>query len=704
MKSLPRPFHRVYKHPAILLGAACIFVFLAFGLARMQLLVDLEHQITDELFRLDPRPADADSSIVLIAIDDGSLEYFNSLGISWPWPRSFYGYVVDYLSAAGARSVLFDMQFYEPDLNREESYGWETDAIFSQAISHSQCVFLAAQAVPDSARSGQLDARFAITHSSTVTPHDVPGVIVPIDTLQHNAAGVGIVNVFPDADGVIRRLPLLYTVDDNRYPQFSVSAWMQHDPAADLDAIPRTRKGNYLINWYGDGLQDSVFTYLPFQAVIASASARMQGLDPLLPASLFTDANVIIGATAAGLLDLKTSPYSRIMPGMEVWATVLSNLLQQDYLHPAPQWLLAIVAVLLVWLLLYAITHLSAKWGHVVVLLLILAITGLHYLLWTSSRIILWATFFGLSILIAYLAAMVTNYLIEGRSKREIRRIFTRYLHPDVIDQLVENPQQVRMGGAEIEATLLFTDIANFTTFSEGKTPAQLVGYLNEYLDRITGFVLQNDGLLDKYTGDGIMAIFGAPLHREDHALLACTMALQHRDFCISHADDTAVPMHFHRHTRIGIHSGKAVVGNIGSTQRMDYTAIGDTVNLAARLEGVNKVFGTSIIISEATWQQVHQRYVCRELDYLRVKGKTQPTRIYELIGTANEKAQNTVARYEAALTLYRQGNWQQALSEFEELAQLHSDTPSATMAGRCRILLNQPPAQWDGIFTLEAK
>jgi adenylate cyclase len=328
--------------------------------------------------------------------------------------------------------------------------------------------------------------------------------------------------------------------------------------------------------------------------------------------------------------------------------------------------------------------------------------------LWKYYTILLNFSAMLICFIVSYLYITTIGYLSEGKSKRQIRKIFSRYLHEDVIKQLEDDPNRVQLGGKEIEATVLYTDIYDFTTISETKTPKELVENLNEYFEELTGNILKHQGLLDKYTGDGIMAIFGAPLTRKDHAILACKAAFVHKKMRESFKDkeDNTAPELFHIGTRTGINSGLLVAGNIGSEKRMDYTAIGDTVNLAARLEGVNKIYKTNIIISEATYKHVEDIFLCRELDYLRVKGKNEPTRIYELIDEIdNEKDYQWLTKYAEAVRLYREGSWKIAIKMFQELTEEPvNDSASQVMLDRCIYLKKNPPDNWDGILTLEVK
>jgi len=289
--------------------------------------------------------------------------------------------------------------------------------------------------------------------------------------------------------------------------------------------------------------------------------------------------------------------------------------------------------------------------------------------------------------------------------------MFSRYINEEIILQLEHNPDQIKLGGAEIDATVLYTDIYNFTTISENKTPTELVEELNKYFETLVEIVFNYSGLLDKYTGDGIMALFGAPLYRSDHASLACHAAIAHKQYRnkLKQKKNLTMTEQLHLKTRTGINSGKLIAGNIGSERRMDYTAIGDTVNLAARLEGVNKIYETNIIISEFTFEHVKEEFLCRELDSLRVKGRSQPTRIFEIISSferlENKDKPEWIILYEEALSWYRKGDWQRAGRIFEELAEDPvNDTASAVLLKRCMYLMEFPPAKWDGILTLEVK
>ena len=313
-------------------------------------------------------------------------------------------------------------------------------------------------------------------------------------------------------------------------------------------------------------------------------------------------------------------------------------------------------------------------------------------------------------LIVSYLTHTSLGYFTEGQAKRKISKAMARYLHPDLVQQIALAPEQVKMGGQEVEATVMFSDIYDFTTISESFTPQELVAHLNRYFSDISDFILDHDGMLDKYTGDGIMAIFGAPIPRKNHALLACRAALAHRDFSIKlgSGNHLSVSDQFHNRTRLGIHSGKIVAGNIGSSRRMDYTAIGDTVNLSARLEGVNKIYKTKIIISDATFRLINNEFICRELDFLKVKGKKTPTRIYELITHREHDTDDQyqwIEKYHEALEIYRRGNWEKAGTLFEALARERlADPASLVMAERCEYLIANPPTHWDGILKLEVK
>ncbi|MCD4796839.1 MAG: adenylate/guanylate cyclase domain-containing protein [Candidatus Cloacimonetes bacterium] len=707
---------KLYKKWYILIPVAAVLTVLVFLVCSISFIQETEYKFLDSRFKLNPVPQKADTNIVIIAIDDYSLDFFSENGISWPWPRSFYGYTVDYFTSAGARSIIFDMQFYEPDIDREETYAEETDGMFANAIENNGNVYLGTQLLLDSTYIHPELIKFSIPLKEKEKLYKYNGVRAPIDPFIQAARSIGIINSSPDGDGVVRRVSMLYRLNENIFPQMGFCVWLnQQDKTGKIKKsdrkikineieIPVDKSGKYLLNWYGI----EPFTTYPFRAVIASASAVASGSEPILPLETFKDKHIIIGATAAGLMDLKTNPYSKVMPGMEIWATALSNFLNQDFIRVVPGWMNFLITFLVIFLILFSVTNLKPRKATILVLLILFFIVVMNFILWKNNRILLNFTMQFIGFIISYLLVNILSYLLEGKSKREIRKIFTRYLHADVISQLEDDPNQIQLGGEEIDATVLYTDIYNFTTLSESKKPKELVEDLNKYFEKLVEMVFNNSGLLDKYTGDGIMALFGAPISRPDHAILACKSAFAHKKYCedLMRKEKLSPDEKLHLQTRIGINSGLFVAGNIGSEKRMDYTAIGDTVNLAARLEGVNKIYQTNIIMSESTYNHIKEIFLCRELDSLRVKGKTKPTRIFELIAEYDGKAiPDWIEEYKKALEMYRNGNWQEAGSIFMELSkQPFEDTASKIMLARCKYLLEIPPVKWDGILTLEVK
>ena len=703
---------------------AVLITFLVVLLQRFSFMQILEAKSLDARFSIAEPPETASKDIILVGIDDSSLKYFADNGISWPWPRNFYAHLLDYLTESGAKSVVFDLLFYQPDIDRSESDGTATDKAFAEAIRKNGNVILASQLTREDLGSRFDTSRFYLDLNKNVdtTSKQFNGILAPITPLLHATRHLGIVNVEPDPDGIIRRVPLIYPFNGRFLPQIAVSAFLssKNTPVhiqrlskyMDIAGthVPLDDTGNYLIHWYGPQSICQFIKCVPISVVIQSASAAQAGAAPQLLPDLFKDKFVIIGVTAGGLMDLKSTPVSDIQPGMEIWTTILLNLIRNDFIKYSSFLLNALQVMIVAFIVFSLITQIHGIASHVLVLFMTVIIGGETFFAWRFYKLALNFTMPICGLIVSYLTHTSLGYFIEGQAKRKISKAMSRYLHPDLVQQIALAPEQVKMGGQEVEATVMFSDIYDFTTISESFTPHELVAHLNSYFSDISGFILDHGGMLDKYTGDGIMAIFGAPLPRDNHALLACRAALAHKDFSIKlgSGNHLSVADQFHSRTRLGIHSGKIVAGNIGSSRRMDYTAIGDTVNLSARLEGVNKIYKTKIIISDATFRLVKDEFICRELDFLTVKGKKTPTRIYELIAYRdhgdNDRYQWT-ENYHEALDIYRQGNWENAGKLFEALAQKRdNDPPSLVMAERCKYLIENPPAHWDGILKLEVK
>ena len=716
-----------YKSWFVCLAAALVLTLLARGFTNVRFVQDIELKSLDYRFVHFPIPARVDTNIVIVDIDNNSLSYFKEqAGIQYPFPRSYYAILTDLFTRAGARAVLFDMLFYDPDLNREETSARQTDGQFAGAIGRNHRVSLGTEFLVDSAKTTPDITRFAAPVAGVPATQKVQysGALVPIDTLRRAARALGVTNIRTDQDGIVRRVRLFHRYQGKFYPILPLSGWLiGHAQSAPRQAaafvalndvkVPMDGQGNYLVNWYGSGGPDGVFTYVTISAAIQTGIALQYGGTPSLNPAIFRGKYVIVGASASGLKDLKPTPFTGdySYPGMEIWATVLSNLLQRDFVHRVPGWLNFLNALGIAFLTMVIFTRLPLRYSNVSMVGILVYILGVPLWAWHSGRFWMQMTFPAAGFVFSYLYIAIMSFMVEGRSKMELRRIFTRYVHPDVIQNLMEEPDLIQLGGDEIYATVMFTDIYNFTNFSEGKSAPELVGYLNQYFNTLTGFVLDYNGLLDKYTGDGIMAIFGAPIPREDHALSACRAALAYREYGDALRQDGREMKpsdQFHTHTRIGLNTGWIVAGNIGSERRTDYTAIGDDVNLASRLEGVNKVFKTRIILSESTYQLVKDYFIVRELDMLRVKGKVQPVKIYELI--ADKQAHpdydySMVRQYEEGLVEYRLGNWRQAMKIFESLADGAARDPVAgVMYERCKILKKQRLKDWDGVFTLDSK
>jgi len=409
------------------------------------------------------------------------------------------------------------------------------------------------------------------------------------------------------------------------------------------------------------------------------------------------------------LLDLKTTPYSPVepYPGVEVYATIFSNIIRGDYVadFPFPAWLGIIL--IMIWSLTFFWQKLKIWQSAMISIVVIFIPPVVAVLVFRHLKIFVPVVITEAAFILSITVVLLVDYLIEGREKKMVKKVFNRYLHPAVVENLTKNPERLEMGGQEIVATVMFSDLQGFTGISELFTPPEVVGFLNQYFTKVEQIIFDNNGMLDKYTGDGIMAIFGAPLGNPEHAIIACKAVLGFKKLSALTIEtkNRSIPLI----TRLGVNSGNFVVGNIGSSNRMDYTAIGDTVNLSARLEGVNKLYGTQNVISETTYALVKEQFICRELDLIRVKGREKPLAIYNVIcanADLNSEIEKLLESQREALRLYRGREFKAAGLAFLEVSKQFPDDPvSKVFSRRCAQLINEPKLIDDeGVFNITVK
>lgn len=692
--------------------SAIIVIFLI----ATDLVSSIDRPMLDKMFRLASHPERADTSVVIATIDQNSLDYFEGQSVSWPWPREFYSVLLDYLKEGGAKAVIFDM-----DLSKNDFDARESDSLFAISIRSCGNVVLTSTLTNDTSSSKVAISRMNFSQNGNHNRLDIPdfsSAVFPADQFLQRCRQLGVANYVPEVDGLARRIPLLFRYHGTVLPQLALAGFVVGRDFADADvkqflqSVPTDGNGDYLINWYGKGDVGGVFKYYSISALIVSAAQMIEGKKPEILPAAFKDKYVIVGGSAIGLNDFKSTPFTiyNPYPGMEIHATILSNLLQKDFMREAPLWISYVLAVAFA----FFVSWIFFRIGKITPATIIVFATIVGYMaivLLAFRYLEFWLPVGAplLSMVIGFSFSGAVSFVTEGRHRRELRRVLNRYLSPRVVDEVLLHPDDFELGGRELEATVFFSDIKNFTGLSERMSPKEVVTNLNEYFTLACDVVLAHGGMLDKYIGDAIMAIFGAPLQSDKHAVNACLAAIEVQDQLRNYyslSENRNGPIF---ETRIGLNSGKMIIGNIGSLKRLDYTAIGDSVNLASRLEGVNKEFGTRIIMSESTYEQVKDAIEARELDLIRVKGKQIPIRIYELIckkdGLSPSQA-DLVSMFHEALVLYRSMKWKKAAGVFQEILTAYPDDgPSKTYAGRCKMLASVGvPKDWDRVFVMTTK
>jgi adenylate cyclase len=534
---------------------------------------------------------------------------------------------------------------------------------------------------------------------------------------------MGVVSFSPDKDGVFRREKLFFNYQDNFFPSLSLAPILDQFRDAkiilkkraieirndgSLIRIPLTKKNEYFVNMYG------LYNAFSISGVILSMDKIKAGeLDnlPVQPDE-FRDKIVFIGASAAGVEDVKNTSIGTNTPGVFLHASIRGNIISGDFLNftgPAVNFLsILILLTITVFSIFYSKTVLS----QVLFPLLAMIIFSVTALLLFTSNIVINIVSPSFAVLSAYVASYTYMSFTEGREKKKIRNILGQYVSPAILSTVLAKNQDGYLKaevGARETLTIFFSDIRDFTTISEKYNVEEVVEILNTYLSGMVNIIFSNEGTLDKFIGDAIVAFWGAPVKIQDHHYKATITGLKMKEALKTYNQENIGRGWPELRIGIGIHTGEVILGNIGSEKKLDYTVIGDSVNLASRLEGLTKAYKCSIIISQDTYDHVRDEIICRTTDYIKVKGKNKPVKIYEAIGECGSVDEETIKvchLTEEAFGYYLERGFSHAIDVFESILEIRpEDFLSKMFIDRCRgYKQNEPPEDWDGSYVYREK
>jgi adenylate cyclase len=701
-------------------------------------------------------PIHSTGKVAMALVDEKSL---NSEG-RWPWPRSKIALLIEQLSRNGAAVIAFDIGFLDPDENtnlkliqevrrranelnirnnafdifiHEYQEKTDNDHLLRDAIESAKAKIILGHFfhitpanlnydVTPAEIQLQLDritsSRYPVGDAGSVASLPVIDVFAPeanLDLFSKVADSSGFFNKLPDEDGVVRWAPLMFRCRKGLYSSLTIQAvWhFMNQPALSVKGgeygvegvqmgdifIPTDEYGRLFVNHLGGG------NVIPQYSVSDIIAGNIRGDE-------FKGKIVVVGGAAMGIADYIITPFSASLPGLTLHAMVVENILSGNFLTK-PNWsrifdLIAIIFLCLITGLI--LPRLDAFKGVLLALFLFTAYILLIYQLFIHLKILLSMVYPLLGLVLTYIALTVFNYFTEERSKRRVRNAFGQYVAGDVIEKILAHPDELKLGGEVKTLSVLFSDLTGFTTYSEKYSPPELVNILSEYFNKMTEEIFGCHGTLLMYIGDGIMAVFGAPVETPSHAVYACEAALAMRKRLSILPLEWAVKDRPKLNARIGVNTGPMLVGNLGSVHRFTYGVLGDQVNLASRLEGLNKIYGTDILIGENTAKFVKNDFVLREMDAVRVVGRTEAVIIYELVNRyanlVSPERMDFIRYYEEGLSNYRKREWKKAQEFFEKAeVKIEKDHSCRIMALRCReYMINPPPEDWDGVYTAVSK
>ena len=739
LRILRRWFKRKFGYARLL----CIALLI--GLAVMRIadpppVEELRVRIFDAFQVIDPRVKTA-RPVVIVDIDEKSLAKFGQ----WPWPRTRIADVVANLTRLGAVVIAFDIVFAEPDrLNPDvaadtiRNLDDETrtklralpsnDQLFAEAMRNSRVV-LGESGLPYVLR--ELDKNLPVTGLAMLGEDpqrfmlNFPGLLRNTPVLEAAAGGRGLFTIRTERDGIVRRVPVIMQAQGLTMPSLtfemlrlatgSDTIFIKSDVAGIKSVavkgfeVPTDRNGQLWVH----------FAHHDPSIFVSAADVLEGSLEP----QTIAEKLVLIGTSAVGLLDVKTTPVSPVMPGVEIHAQVLEaaltkKLLSQPSYGPILEFGAALLlGIAVIWLApLFGPVTLVAVGAFIAALLV-----GTSWYFYTQHKLLIDFTYPLLSTTAIYLTLIFSSFVREQAQRRQIRSAFGQYLSPALIEQLAQSPEKLVLGGEEREMTIMFSDVRGFTTISESfkNDPQGLTGLMNRFLTPLTNAIIARKGTIDKYMGDAIVAFWNAPLDDKEHQLNACEAAvdmLDRIDVLNKQRELEAQeggPAFFPLNVGVGLNTGVCVVGNMGSDLRFDYSVLGDSVNLASRLEGQSKEYGFPIIVGSKTALAVKDKFAILELDFIMVKGKKEPEVIYAIAGRADTAQSGRFQRLRnltiEMLACYRSRDWEGALAAIERgrrtdearTLELLYNIYEARIRG---YRTNPPPDDWNGAFALLTK
>lgn len=722
---IKKSFKQIKKHYAALIIIIAVFIISSLEYY-LGVLDHLEYRAYDFRVVLLAKQTKPSEDIMVVVVNQDSIDWAQrERNWSWPWPRKAFGEIVEYMNKAGAASVMFDIIFSEPSM-----YGPADDQNFAQASADYarvvQTVFFSSQSGKETmwpntitTPTFELNNFETIAKNFTLLNEDANQkmrALFPIPQFSAAANVIGNVTGKSDSDDVYRRLPLFLYFDDKAVPGLSAGGLLSSGWGTEISynqnkknitwgdySIPVDKDGMALLRFRGN---IDPYTYIPYSAaeILQSADDISVGREPLLSLENFENKHIFVGLYAPGLFDICTTPISSSYPGMGMHITMMDNILQQDFIRESPEWI-SLLFILIISGLTCFVT-LFPKHIHYgiigFVFVLVMIITGTIGAYAAGYWLPMIAPLF--TAVQCFISVTVYNYATEGSQRKFIKSAFGQYLSPILIDKLIANPELLKLGGDRRELSIFFSDIQGFTSISEKMEPARLTEFINKYLSFMTDIIQDSGGYVDKYIGDAVVAFWNAPLDQEDHAAQALHSALECQRHLAERQESFQKEYGFSLITRIGINTGDVVVGNMGSEKRFNYTMLGDAVNLGARLEGLNKQFGTHTMCTKYAFDKANQHgtFYGRALAKVAVVGKNEAIPVIEpMLKELYDSKRDIISKFEKGYHFFYEGNFSDALKIFETIKDV--DPPAKYYADQCRYLMNNP-SEWKGYWKAASK